>query len=104
MRDLFSDGLQTNPVFAGAAEAMRTVKDAGIQLALVSSNAEANVRTVLGPAAGSIDHYACGSGLWGQPGHFRSALKALRVSASAAIGIGDEVRDVDAAREVRLSA
>jgi phosphoglycolate phosphatase len=104
MRGLFTDGLAGIPLFPGAAEALAALHGQGIRLALVSSNAETNVRGVLGGAAASFDHYACGSGLWGKAGKFRSVLKATHATAATTISIGDEIRDVDAAREVRLAA
>ena len=104
MRGLFTDGLSSIPLFAGAAQALAALHGAGLRLALVSSNAETNVRGVLGEAAGLIDHYACGSSLFGKAGRFRAVLKAMQATASTTISIGDEIRDVDAAREVKLTA
>lgn len=104
MRGLFADGIASIPLFPGAADALAALHRSGMRLALVSSNAEGNVRTVLDEAAQFIDHYACGSSLWGKAGHFRSVLKAARISVNTAIAIGDEVRDIEAAREVKIAA
>jgi phosphoglycolate phosphatase len=75
-----------------------------VRLALVSSNAEAAVRAVLGPAAQLIDRYACGSSLFGKSQKFATVLDALRVPRDDTIAIGDEIRDIDAARKTRLAA
>ncbi len=104
MRNLFSEGIQNIALFPGASDALSALDGAGVKLALVSSNAESNVRHVLGPAAGLIDHYACGSSLWGKAEKFKSVLRALRQSPARSIAIGDEIRDIDAARKAGLAA
>ncbi|MEI9851079.1 MAG: HAD hydrolase-like protein [Sphingomonas sp.] len=74
-----------------------------MKIALVTSNAEANARAILGAEnAARIDFYACGSSLFGKAPKFRRALKKLGVHASHALAVGDETRDVDAAREVGM--
>ena len=75
-----------------------------MKLALVSSNAEAAVRAVLGPAADLVDRYACGSSLWGKASKFRAVLKALGSGRTDTLAVGDEIRDIDAAREAGLAA
>ena len=104
MRGLFTEGSAAIPLFAGAADMLATLRGAGVKLALVSSNSEANVRQVLGGAAADIDHYACGSTLFGKAQKFKTVLKALGQRAEGTIGIGDEVRDIEAARQSRLAA
>lgn len=104
MRNLFAEGIAGIPLFAGAADMLAGLSAAGVRLALVSSNAEANVRHVLGPAAALVDHYACGSSLWGKAQKFGSVLRALRQSPARTLAIGDEIRDIDAARQTGLAA
>jgi phosphoglycolate phosphatase len=104
MRGLFTDGLAAISLFPGAAGALAALQGAGVKLVLVSSNAEVNVRGVLGDAAPLFDHYACGSSLWGKSGKFRAVLKSMKGDAASTIAIGDEIRDVEAAREVKLVA
>jgi phosphoglycolate phosphatase len=104
MRGLAVEGIPSIPVFAGAAEALAALKAGGVQLALVSSNAEAAVRAVLGPAAELIDRYACGSSLFGKSQKFEAVLGTLRLSRDETIAIGDEIRDIDAARKTHLTA
>lgn len=103
MRKLATDGLDRIPLFPGAADALRTLHGQGVRLALVSSNAEDNVRHVLADAAGLIDLYACGSSLWGKSGKFASVLSALKIGKSQTIAVGDEIRDIDAARKAGLA-
>lgn len=104
MRKMFADGISDISLFPGASDMLFSLHDAGVRLALVSSNAEANVRHVLGPAAEVIDHYACGSSLWGKAQKFAGVLRALRQSPARTISIGDEIRDIDAARQAGLTA
>ncbi|RYE10197.1 MAG: HAD family hydrolase [Hyphomicrobiales bacterium] len=104
MRNLFAEGIHDIPLFPGASETLFALHEAGVKLALVSSNTENNVRHVLGPAADIVDHYACGSSLWGKAEKFKSVLRTLRQSPARTIGIGDEIRDIDAARKAGLSA
>lgn len=87
-------------LFAGAQEMLTALDRAGLRLAVVSSNAEANVRAVLGPdLAGRIDDYHCGAGLFGKATHFRRAMKAAGASPGQTLCIGDEPRDGEAARK-----
>jgi phosphoglycolate phosphatase len=104
MRNMFADGIGDIPLFPGAGEMLTALHNAGVKLAVVSSNAEANVRHVLGPAANLIDHYACGSSLWGKAQKFGAVLRTLRQSPVHTIAIGDEIRDIDAARKAGLAA
>jgi phosphoglycolate phosphatase len=104
MHNLFADGIGDIQLFPGAPDMLAALHDAGVKLALVSSNTEANVRHVLGTAAGHIDHYACGASLWGKAQKFGGVLRALRQSPARTIAIGDEIRDIDAARQAGVAA
>lgn len=104
MRGLAVEGIPNIPLFAGAADALAALHTGGVKLALVSSNAEAAVRAVLGPAAELVDRYACGSALFGKSQKFQAVLEALHMSREQTISIGDEIRDIDAARKTRLTA
>jgi len=104
MRGLAAEGITGIPLFAGAADALAQLHTAGVKLALVSSNSEANVRSVLGGAAPLIDKYDCGASLFGKSGHFRSVLDATRIAKPQTIGIGDELRDIEAARGTGIAS
>ncbi len=104
IRDRFAEHMADIVLFEGCAEMLAELHAAGVKIAMVSSNAEANVRHVLGRAAWIVDHYACGSSLWGKAEKFRSVLRALKQSPARAIGVGDEVRDVEAARKAGIAA
>jgi phosphoglycolate phosphatase len=94
----------TIPLFPGIDGMLSRLSGAGIRLAMVSSDAEENVRATLGPAnAALISHYACQAPLFGKPAHLRRVLKLSGVAARDAIYIGDEVRDAEAARRVGMA-
>lgn len=99
MRRLQGEHAQEIGLFDGVDAMLAALAAAGVTLAIVSSNSEANVRRVLGPAnAARIAHFACSASLFGKARKIRSVLKRSGVAAAEAICIGDEVRDIDAAR------
>jgi len=104
MRNMFAEGIADIPLFPGAADMLAALHANGVRIALVSSNAEANVRHVLGPAAELVDRYACGSSLWGKAQKFTAVLRILRQSPALSISIGDEIRDIDAARKAGIAS
>lgn len=86
-------------LFPGAGETLRRLHAGGVALAVVSSNAEANVRRVLGPEhAALIGRYECGAALFGKAARFRRVLLRCGVVPADALCIGDELRDLQAAR------
>jgi phosphoglycolate phosphatase len=90
-------------LFPGVDAMLDAVRAGGVQLAVVSSNTEENVRRVLGPAAAHIVHYACGASLFGKEAKIRAALRATRTEPHAAIFIGDEARDIAAANAAGIA-
>ena len=86
-------------LFDGVEAMLETLAGAGLTLAIVSSNAEDNVRAVLGETAASrVAHYACGMSIFGKRAHLREILQAVAAGAPEAIYIGDQAADFDAAR------
>jgi phosphoglycolate phosphatase len=91
-------------VFDGVDEVLRRLQEAGVVLAVVSSNSRRNVERVLGPrAAARISHWACGSALLGKAAHFRRVLARSGIPAQQAICVGDEIRDARAARAAGIA-
>jgi len=91
-------------LFPGAADCLAALDEAGITLAVVSSNGRDTVEAVLGPAlAARVAPYACGAAIFGQARHFRQVVKASGVAAEHAVCIGDELRDIEAARRAGLA-
>jgi len=104
MRRRASEDIESIRLFEGVAPALETLRQRGMKLAIVSSNAEQNVRTVLGPElADLIDFYGCGSSLFGKAAKFRRAMKQLETVPERTICVGDEMRDIEAAKAVGAS-
>lgn len=86
--------------FDGIADVLNALDDMGVTIAIVTSNAQENVERVLGPSTAKISHFACGATLFGKGAKFKAVMKAAGATASETISIGDELRDIEAAREV----
>ena len=89
-------------LFPGVGEALENLAVRGVMLAVVSSNAEANVRAVLGERAGLIGAFACGVSVFGKARRFREVMRRCGATAAETLAIGDELRDLDAARAVGI--
>jgi phosphoglycolate phosphatase len=98
LRKLAARDIAQIRLFPGAAATLADLQSGGVEVAVVSSNAEANVRRVLGPAARHVRRFACGAGLFGKAAKVRTVLRATGTAARDAVLIGDEARDIDAAR------
>jgi phosphoglycolate phosphatase len=92
------------PLFDGIADALHHLAAHGVRLAVVSSNAEHNVRTVLGPELATlVGRYECGMSIFGKASRLRAVLRDARVEPGDAIFIGDQGTDRDAARAVGVA-
>src|SRR3954451_25059165 len=92
------------PLFPGVGAMLRALADSGVTLALVSSDNEANVPGLLGPAnAALVAHFACGASLFGKAAKFKRVIRAAGVAPGATIAIGDEIRDIEAARAAGIA-
>jgi phosphoglycolate phosphatase len=105
MRQLMARDADQIRLFDGVEALLASLAESGITIAIVTSNAEPNVRRILGERnAQRVSHYACGASLFGKAAKFRSVIKAAKVSPERTIAIGDEARDIAAARKVGLDA
>ncbi|HEY0234213.1 MAG TPA: HAD hydrolase-like protein [Afipia sp.] len=102
MRRMKSKALNQITLFPGADDMLRRLHAAGITLAMVSSDSEANVRYSLGEAAALMSYYDCGAPLGGKAKKFRRVLRTLDVQPRDAIYIGDEIRDSEAAAQTGM--
>ena len=83
---------------------LRELARGDIQLTIVSSNAEDNVRQVLGPELSClISQYECGMSVFGKSARIRKVLKRAAVAPGAALYIGDQALDADAARRAGVA-
>jgi phosphoglycolate phosphatase len=90
-------------MFDGIDEALRAIASSGVRLALVSSNSEQNVLSVLGGSADLLCERACGVSLFGKAGRLRRLLRRCGVDSSRSILVGDELRDAQAARSAGMA-
>ncbi|GLR88060.1 HAD-IA family hydrolase [Bradyrhizobium iriomotense] len=90
-------------LFAGVETMLQTLAASGVQLALVTSDSEANAREKLGAAANLFAHFDCAASLFGKPAKFRRVIRRAGVQPAQVIAIGDEVRDIEAARAVGIA-
>ncbi|WP_207478618.1 HAD hydrolase-like protein [Arenibaculum pallidiluteum] len=105
IRDLAAERANETPLFPGVEEMLRRLSENGIVLAIVSSNAEATIRRVLGPrTADLISFYESRAALFGKAAKFARVLRRSRMPSTDAIAIGDEARDIHAARRTGLAA
>jgi phosphoglycolate phosphatase len=100
-RRRMDEEIDTIALFDGIREMLATLQRAGVRLAVVSSNSEANVRRVLGAETSAhIEHFGCGAPILGKKGRTRRALKGMGTAPQRTLCIGDELRDADVAKEV----
>ncbi|MBN1248861.1 MAG: HAD hydrolase-like protein [Anaerolineae bacterium] len=93
------------PLFDGVPEMLRALWDHNILLAIVSSNAEANVRAVVGEElAALIDAFECGVSWLGKAAKLRHVMSRCGVAAAHTLYVGDEIRDIEAARTAGVAA
>ena len=104
VRRLAAEAAPSITLFPGVAEMLRRLAERGVQVAVVSSNSEAVVRRVLGAElAGLVAHFGCGASVFGKAAKFREVIRKAGVAEADVLSVGDEVRDIEAARKVRLA-
>jgi phosphoglycolate phosphatase len=103
MRRLKTEQAASIPLFGGVETMLSKLARNGMRLALVSSDTEANAREKLGVSATLFADFACSASIFGKPAKFRRVLRRARIDATQAIAIGDETRDIEAARAVGIA-
>jgi phosphoglycolate phosphatase len=103
MRRLKTEQAASIALFDGAETVLRTLAAAGLRLALVSSDSEANARVKLGAAAALFSDFDCSASIFGKPAKFRRILKHTAIDPARVIAIGDETRDIEAARAAGIA-
>lgn len=98
MRQLTAANIAQISLFEGVDRVLRELAQAGVTLALVTSNSYANACHVLGQDnAARITYFECDVSIFGKRARFQRILKQHRVAAHEALCIGDELRDWEAA-------
>jgi phosphoglycolate phosphatase len=105
VRALSAEAAERIPLFPGVPPLLAGLGQAGVRIAVVSSNAETTIRTVLGAdLAGLVHDFECGASLFGKARLIRRVLHRSGVAPSRALAVGDETRDVEAARRAGAPA
>ncbi|MCK1619356.1 HAD family hydrolase [Bradyrhizobium sp. 159] len=102
-RRLKAEAASEISLFAGVEAMLQALAGSGVQLALVTSDSEASAREKLGEAAALFAHFDCSASLFGKAAKFRRVIRRASVEPSKVISIGDEVRDIEAARNVGIA-
>lgn len=103
MRRAMGEAAGQLALFEGIAPMLVDLHDGGLRLAIATSNAEPTVRQVLGPAlAGRFEAYSCGNSLFGKARKLKAICRDLDVPLAQAVYVGDELRDLHAARQAGL--
>lgn len=104
VRRRMAEEIDKIPMFPGVSEMLQQLSAAGMTLAVVSSNSEANVRQVIGPQNSALVHdFDCGAAVFGKASKLKAVMKRCRTEPEQAILIGDEIRDAAAARKVKMA-
>ncbi|MCE1254455.1 MAG: HAD hydrolase-like protein [Anaerolineae bacterium] len=104
-RQLASEDIDQIHLFAGMDNLLQKLSERSFTLAVVSSNAQENIKRVLGPQNTALmAYFECGAPLSGKQAHIKRLLKQSGVPAAQAMLIGDEVRDVEAAHQAGVAA
>lgn len=104
MRKLSAESGDEVALFPGAAPMLARLAASDITIAIVSSNSEAVIRRTLGRASAHVTHFGCGASLWGKSAKFSAVIRQVGALRQETIAIGDEIRDIDAARRAGITS
>jgi phosphoglycolate phosphatase len=91
-------------LFTGIPAMLSDLQRLGIKTAIVSSDSEASVRKVLGPTTAQITRFDCGAAVFGKHWKFRRVARKLGAKPAETICIGDEIRDIEAAKAAGMDS
>ncbi|WP_434644599.1 HAD hydrolase-like protein [Achromobacter piechaudii] len=104
VRTLMQDIDPSVQLFDGIADAVAQLKAGGVRLAVISSNSIENVQRVLGADTCALfDDYECGTDLFGKAAKIDRLMRRHEVAPERFLLVGDEMRDIDAARKAGVS-
>jgi phosphoglycolate phosphatase-like HAD superfamily hydrolase len=89
--------------FAGIAAALQGLRERGVRVGMLTSNSRENVAAFLAHQPSlQFDFISTGTGLFSKHVRLKRVLRSQGLAASDSFYVGDEVRDIEAAREVGL--
>lgn len=105
MRKVLHDRMNEVEMIKGVESAIHDLAKGGYRLGILTSNSADNVRIFLG-RFGLAEHFSfieAGVSLFGKSHRIANVLKKERVDASEVIYVGDETRDIEAARKSHVA-
>jgi phosphoglycolate phosphatase len=103
MRRLMNEDLHSIQLFPGVEDLLSELSKIGVKVAVVSSNSLVNVKAILGKSSEHVTRFECGVSMFGKSSRYKKILNDLRVKSDEVLCVGDEVRDIIAARKVHLN-
>lgn len=103
LRQVLSAEIKVCSPIKGVKRAIKELKKEGYHLGIITSNSEENVKTFL--AENKMEYFDfihSEGGLFGKDRVIKKVLKQIKINKSDALYIGDEVRDIDAARKAGI--
>ncbi len=89
--------------FEGVAKMLQELKDNDVRMALVTTNTCETVRRVLGDDLYSFFHlFEDKVSIFGKPAALKRIIRKSGLDRSEMLAIGDEIRDVEAAKKVNI--
>ncbi len=105
LRRLMNESINQIQLFDGIENLLSTLHNNKVKLSVVSSNSRDNITHVLGNKNSSlIDHFECNASLFGKPRKIKKVLKKYDIENHEVILIGDEIRDIYAAKKTKIAS
>ena len=99
-KEFQNDIAELQPI-EGLKDILKCIKEAGIQIGILSSNAGDNIKKFLEHHGMDIfDFIHCTSSIWGKHICLNKLIVQNGIQQTAVIYIGDELRDIDAAKKL----
>lgn len=87
-------------LFPGMVDVLQALHATGVRIAVVTSNAMKNIEKVLdGETLSLVSRFECGVSLFGKSDKLFKLMRKYQLSGQKVISIGDELRDIEAARK-----
>lgn len=104
LRFMFKEHLNDVNMIEGISEVLQELKARNYRLGVVSSNNKENVDNLLKREGLDklFDFIVTGSSIWGKDKVLRKALKAHNLKSQEVVYIGDETRDIEAAKKANI--
>jgi phosphoglycolate phosphatase len=103
-RSELSHGMANIRPFEGIPAALEMLRASGLLVGLLTSNNRRNVDLFLEHHPLALDFVSTGSGLWSKHRRLAKLLRQHRLAREEAAYIGDEVRDIEAAKSLGMRA